>query len=166
MLFVNIELMLVVVLPCVASFSAQPPVFNGSSLLAKKTCTSSITSGIDCSNDDLPNGAHHGVSDAAQCCSLCASTHGCNAWTVYADQKTCYLKSGCTHPISRNSVSGTPPSPPTPSGQWVQAQTTGTPHGRDEAGSYLWKGGVCLFGGRHTQSIDCYDAASRVWKRS
>jgi hypothetical protein len=47
-----------------------------------------------------------------------------------------------------------------------RVNTTNLPNGRDEAGSYVWNGTLCLFGGRHTQPIECFDPASSTWTRS
>lgn len=35
--------------------------------------------------------------------------------------------------------------------------------GRDEGTSYVWKGQLCLFGGRGVLPIDCFDPVSRQW---
>ena len=39
-------------------------------------------------------------------------------------------------------------------------------HGRDEGSSYVMDGKLCLFGGRGSLPIDCFDTASRTWSSS
>lgn len=49
---------------------------------------------------------------------------------------------------------------------WQAVATVGSPHGRDEAGYYEWECQMCMFGGRFTQPIDCYDPNTKKWTRS
>ena len=49
---------------------------------------------------------------------------------------------------------------------WQAVSTVGSPNGRDEAGYYSWRGQMCMFGGRFTQPIDCYDPNLKKWSRS
>lgn len=49
---------------------------------------------------------------------------------------------------------------------WVDISTSGKPNPRDEAGSFIWKGTMCMFGGRSKQPIDCYDPVTKKWTRS
>jgi hypothetical protein len=51
----------------------------------------------------------------------------------------------------------------TPGGGWTKIRTVGRPHGRDEAGYYVWERQLCMIGGRFTQPIDCYDPVTMRW---
>lgn len=82
----------------------------------------SLTSGQDCSGNDISS---HAASDAQACCNLCTQTTGCKAFTHNQydahGQKvgTCYLKSACSTKTSAGSctagiVTNTPTPVPAP----------------------------------------------------
>ena len=52
---------------------------------------------------------------------------------------------------------------PAPAESWSEMSARGSFSGRDESGSFVYNGRVCLFGGRGVLPIDCFDPAKQKW---
>ena len=71
--------------PCAAALSAPPAAPS-----AAPTC--SLLPSTDCTGGDIGNQI---ATTPQACCTLCATTPGCNAFSHNAMGPTCYFKSGC-----------------------------------------------------------------------
>ena len=78
---------------------------------AVATCGSG-TRGLRVDGNDIGNAT--GVASAGECCSICASRHGCHFYTYVASKQLCWLKESGSGHHSEDPTCTSGPAPPSP----------------------------------------------------